>query len=217
MGRVEPPPADERSGPPLCGCPCCGLVQRLPPPAPGRRAVCARCAHAVGVRPGGGRHLTAAIALAALVIYPVAITMPVMSIERMGHRHEAGVLDGARALIRHGEVAVGLVVLLASVVVPAVKLVGLLVLTGAARQVRPRLRAATWRAIEASGRWGMLDVLLVALLVSVLKLGDLAEVTPGPGALAFTLLVVLSLAASMTFDPHAMWDDVAPPRAEAAA
>jgi len=98
------------------------------------------------------------------------------------------------------------VVFLASVVLPACKLVGLLVLDLAADRLRPHLRARTWGAIELTGRWGMLDVLLVAVLVAVLKLGDLVTVHPGPGALAFTLMVVLSLVAAMSFDPHSLYD-----------
>jgi paraquat-inducible protein A len=60
--------------------------------------------------------------------------------------------------------------------------------------------------VEFLGRWGMVDVLLVAVLVAVVKLGDLVTVTPGPGVLAFGSVVVLSLLASAAFDPHALWE-----------
>ncbi len=133
-----------------------------------------------------------------------------MTVERLGQRQAAGVLDGALSLVAHGEWLVGTVVLLASVVLPLCKLSGLLVLDLAADRLRPHLRARTWQLIELTGRWGMLDVLLVAVLVAVLKLGDLVRVTPGPGAAAFTLMVVLSLIAAMSFDPHALYDDEVP-------
>ena len=187
----------------LRGCTACGLVQQLPGDG---RWCCARCGH----RLGGGRrvrHRTAALALAGVIVFPVAITMPVMTVERLGHRHAAGVLDGATALLAHGEWLVGAVVLLASVVLPACKLAGLLTLDLVADRLRPRLRARTWHLIELTGRWGMLDVLLVAVLVAVLKLGDLVAVSPGPGAVAFTLMVLLSLLAALSFDPHALYDD----------
>ena len=67
-------------------------------------------------------------------------------------------------------------------------------------------RAGTYRLVEWTGRWGMLDVLLVTMLVAVLKLRDLVEVTPGPAAIAFTAMVVLSLLASAAFDPHRLWE-----------
>ncbi len=76
---------------------------------------------------------------------------------------------------------------------------------------RGRYTARTYRVIEWAGRWGMLDVLLIALLVAWIKIGDLVEVSPGPGALTFTLCVLLSLLASAHFDPHALWD---PPETE---
>jgi paraquat-inducible protein A len=63
-----------------------------------------------------------------------------------------------------------------------------------------------YRAIEAAGRWGMIDVLLVAVTIAAVKLGDLVVVTPGPGVVAFGACVVLSLAASAVFNPHAIWE-----------
>jgi len=73
--------------------------------------------------------------------------------------------------------------------------------------LRAHHRGWMWVVVEATGRWGMLDVLLVAVLASVIKLGDLVDVDPGPGALVFTLLVAISLLAAAVFDPHAIWDD----------
>jgi uncharacterized paraquat-inducible protein A len=67
-------------------------------------------------------------------------------------------------------------------------------------------RAWTYHLVEWTGRWGMLDVLLVAILVAALKVGDLVEVHAGPAALAFTCCVVLSLLAAACFDPHSLWD-----------
>ena len=193
----------------LRGCVACGLVQRQP--RPGGRWRCVRCGH----RLGDGRrvrHRTAALALAGIVLFPLAVTLPVMHVERLGQHHAAGVLDGALGLVAHGEWLVGGVVLLASVVLPLGKLAGLLVLDLAAERLRPHLRARTWHLVELTGRWGMLDVLLVAVLVSVLKLGDLVSVAPGPGAVAFTAMVVLSLAAAVSFEPHSLYEETEVPR-----
>ena len=72
----------------------------------------------------------------------------------------------------------------------------------------PRIRAAAatrvliWRLVEWSGRWGMLDVLLVASIVAMVKIGDLVSIEPGIGAIVFTAMVFLSLLAAMSFDPH---------------
>ena len=81
----------------------------------------------------------------------------------------------------------------------------LLLLSGGSLLHRPHLAARTWRLVEATGRWGMLDVLLVAVLVATLKLGDVTELRTGPGTLAFTCCVLLNLAASASFHPHSLW------------
>ena len=73
-------------------------------------------------------------------------------------------------------------------------------------QTCPMTIVRTYRVVEFTGRWGMLDVLLVTLLIAVVKLGDVVQVAPGPAALAFTAVVVLSLLAAATFDPHALWE-----------
>lgn len=191
---------------PLAACPCCGLVLTVPEHGPGERLRCPRChTRLAGRRRGATR--TAALALGALFLYPVAVSLPIMRVERFGMATEASVWSGGVGLVADGQLLVGGVVLLASVVLPLLKLVGLFLLAGAGSSLRPRLRAWTWHLVEATGRWGMLDVLLVAVLVAVVKLGSLMELTAGPGALAFTACVLLNLAASASFDPHALWEE----------
>lgn len=187
----------------LCACPCCGLVHRLPDVA--RAALrCTRC-HTRLRAPRGRAQATAALALAALILLPLAVTLPVLRVEKLGAAHESSILGGGVTLIREGQAVVGVVVLLCSVVLPTAKLAALFVLSAGARALGSRGKARTWHLVEWTGRWGMLDVLLVALLVATLKLGDLVEIHAGLGALAFTVCVVLNLAASAAFNPHDLW------------
>ena len=196
---------------PWKACPCCALVQSVPRIPPGHVATCARCSAVVADPRRRTEHPTRtfAAALAALLLYPVAISLPIMELERFGHRTEASIWGGSVGLLRQGDVLVGGVVLLCSVVLPLGKLVSLLVITGARSRMSARLRARTWRAVQLTGRWGMLDVLLIAVVVAWLKIGDIVQVTPGPAALAFTACVLLSLLASAWFDPHALWPEEA--------
>jgi len=189
-------------------CPCCGLLQKVPPVSSRMRLRCARCRTPLHRRSLSARanSRAAAIATAALVLYPFAITLPMIRIEQYGHRSETGVLDGVASLFAHGDWVVGVVVLLCSIVFPLGKLLAILVLAGGGLVLAGHHRALTYRIVEWTGRWGMLDVLVVALLVAVLKLGDLVEVSPGPGALAFATVVVLSLIATTLFDPKSLWD-----------
>jgi paraquat-inducible protein A len=191
----------------LHGCPRCGLVQRVAAVPDGCVARCARCA---GVVLHGGapwrNQLCAAIALAALVLFPLGVGLPVMRLEQLGHVHETSIWAGSISLMAHGQVVIGLIVLVCSVVIPLLKLGGLFMLTSRWPNLARHHQAAVYRAIEAAGRWGMIDVLLVAVTIAAVKLGDLVVVTPGPGVVAFGACVLLSLLASAVFNPHAIWE-----------
>jgi paraquat-inducible protein A len=154
----------------------------------------------------GDASRTAAIALAAIVLYPVAVSQPMLQITQFGHSTETSILKGVATLLSGSQWLVGIVVLLCSIVFPVGKLVALLALTtGALNPLAAKHRAFVYRLVEFTGRWGMLDVLLVAVLVAALKLGNMMDVQPGPAAAAFTLCVALSLVASATFDPRQIW------------
>jgi paraquat-inducible protein A len=168
---------------------------------------CARC----GARLHGpanlanARRLTVSLALAALILYPLAVGLPVMRIERFGHTHETGIVRGGIDLVAGGEWALGLLILVCSVAVPLVKLTGLLMLCGGEWLTSDRAKGRLHRLIEGTGRWGMMDVLLVAILAALVKLGNIVSIEAGPGALAFALCVILSLLASTAFDPRLAW------------
>jgi paraquat-inducible protein A len=172
------------------------------------RACCVRCETSLVKRSVIARsnNRTAAIAIAALVLYPFAVGLPMLEVERFGHVSAASIVEGVASLFASGHWVIGVVVLLCSIVLPLGKLVSLLVLSAGGVMLHRRHRALTYRLVEWTGRWGMLDVLLVALLVAVIKLGDIVVVTPGPAALAFTGCVVLSLLAAACFDPHGLWE-----------
>ena len=171
------------------------------------RPCCSRCGsrlpQAAAVRRSNSR--TAAVALAALILYPLAVSLPMIRVERFGHHTDASVLEGVSTLFASGHVFVAAVVGLCSVILPLGKLISLLILSAGGPLLRHRHRALTYHIVEWTGRWGMLDVLLVAILVAVLKIGDFMEVTAGPAALAFTLCVLMSLLAAAVFDPHVLW------------
>lgn len=149
---------------------------------------------------------SAAFALGALILYPPAMLLPVIEIERMGHRSEATIWSGVVDLLSEGSVLVALIVLLCSIIIPLVKIGATFMICSGELFLRHRHRAMTYRALEWIGRWGMVDVLLVALLVAAVKLGSWLSVHPGPGAAAFAGVVVLSLLASAAFDPEAIWE-----------
>jgi paraquat-inducible protein A len=200
------------SSTPLRACGVCGLAQHVPDVRPRMRACCARCGSTLRARRSllRGNSRTAALAAAAIVLYPMAITQPMLTVTQLGNAQTTSIIDGIITLLANGEIIVGTVVLLCSVIFPLGKLVSLLAMS----LIGPRLgrshRALTYRIIEFTGRWGMLDVLALAVLVAALKLGNAMDVQAGPAAVAFTICVILSLLATATFDPHMIWEERQP-------
>lgn len=193
----------------LHSCEMCGLSQRVVDLAPGSTAECIRCGSAILSRPFGGLEVTAALTLSALVLYIPANIYPILSMSMYGTYTEATVWDGVVNLMQHGEYFIGIVVFLASIVVPLLKLIGLLFLVlsvrlGHGRRLRGRTKI--YKFIDAIGPWAMLDVFLVAILVALVKMGDLGKIIPGPGLVAFTSVVVLTILASQSFDPKSIWN-----------
>jgi paraquat-inducible protein A len=191
-------------------CDTCGLVQAMDRLPPGAAAECTRCGSFIAAGSSRSRlEVVAALSLAALVLYVPANTYPILKMYLHGSYSESTVWDGVVTLITHSEWAVAVIVFLASMVIPLVKLAGLFALVLTARMGWSRhLRERTWlyKFIDAIGPWAMLDVFLLAVLVALVKLSSWAKVIPGPGLLAFTAMVVLTMLASAAFDPKLIWE-----------
>lgn len=140
------------------------------------------------------------------MLYFPAILLPILEIDQLGHHHAASLLGGTLDLILHGNLLVGVIVLIFSIILPLVKLLALLELSYVGISKRQH-RAWTYRLVEWAGRWSMMDVLLLALLVAMVKLGDLVSFHLGPAVIAFVMCVVMSMIASIMFDPHAIWEE----------
>jgi len=191
-------------------CHCCGLIHRLPDLQPGQRAVCTRCHSAISV-PGCRKTCasrTAAAALAAFVLFWPAVLCPILEIEKLGNRYASSILSGIIELMTNGNWLVGGIVLVFSIVFPLTKIVLLLELS-LLEFLHRRQKAKTLRIMEHIGKWSMMDVMLLAFLVMLVKLGNLVEFHFGPAVIAFVACVTMSMVASLTFDPHAIWEDTA--------
>jgi paraquat-inducible protein A len=193
----------------IVACPVCALPQRVEAGSPGAVFECTRCGAAIGGLPErASLHLTAALTLAALVLYVPANIYPLLRMYLRGAYSESTVWDGVVSLAQYNQWFVATVVFLASIVIPLFKLMTLLYLTVSAHlrsSAFPRLRTWLWRFVDVVGPWAMLDVFLLAVLVSLVKLRTLATVLPGPGLIAFCAVVVLTILASATFDPRLIW------------
>jgi paraquat-inducible protein A len=194
----------------VVSCDTCGLVQAIDRLPSGAAAECTRCGSFIAAGSSRSRlEVVAALSLAALVLYVPANVYPILKMYLHGSYSESTVWDGVVTLITYNEWAVAVIVFLASMVIPLVKLAGLLALVMTARMGWSRhLRERTWlyKFIDAIGPWAMLDVFLLAVLVALVKLSSWATVIPGPGLIAFTAMVVLTMLASAAFDPKLIWE-----------
>lgn len=150
-----------------------------------------------------------AFLLSAYLLYIPANLLPIMVTQSIfGTQHDT-ILSGVVYLWLSGSHLLSLVVLIASVVVPLLKMMILtLLLLTVRRRSTWRIREQTrlYALVEVIGRWSMLDIFVVALLASLVRAGALATITPGAGALAFAAVVVLTMLASLSFDPRLLWD-----------
>ena len=191
----------------LISCKTCGLIQRLDHLPHGHKVECARCGELLMRDPTYSRALTASLSLAALCLYLPANIYPVMAMEYLGRETENTVWGGVQALWRDGMWGVALIVFTASILVPLLKLLGLFFLVSVRGTRWQMLRTRIHRTIEKIGPWAMLDVFLLAIMVAVIRFGRFATVIPGPGIVAFTAVVVLTLLASASYERQIIWKE----------
>jgi len=194
------------------GCDTCGLVSRA---APGVR--CSRCGFRLRVRKPNSIARTWAFSIAAIVLYIPANIYPVLTVVQLGAGQPSTILGGVRELLDLGMWPLAALVFFASVAVPVLKLIGLGILllsTHSGTGWALHDRTVLYRIVDAIGRWSMIDIFMESILVALVQFGKLASVYPGPGAIAFAAVVILTMLAAHSFDPRLMWDS-ARTRAEA--
>lgn len=189
----------------LLGCECCGLVSE----SAAGEARCPRCHFALhACKPDSLQRCTAYI-IAATVLYIPANVLPIMSTSSFVYgREQHTILGGIVELWRTGSWELSLIVFIASIAVPILKILALALLVATARRRsrwRQVERASLYRLLETVGHWSMLDVFVVVLLVGMVRFGALANVEPSAGLLAFGAVVVLTMLASSSFDPRLIW------------
>lgn len=195
---------------PILSCHGCDQVVRQA--GHDHRARCPRCGAALHRRKPESLARTWALTIAAACLFVPANLLPVMTIVTFGRGDPSTVMGGVILLIHHHMYPIAAIVFVASVLVPVLKLLGLaLMLLSVQRRWRwrPLDRTRLFRIIELIGRWSMVDVFVVAILVALVSLGSLASIEPGIGMTAFAGTVILTMLASMSFDPRLIWDGTA--------
>jgi len=188
----------------LVGCTECGLVAAVMP-----AARCMRCGHRLHSRRQNAIGRSLAFVAAAVACYVPANMLPVLIYATPGQSESDRILDGIVSLHRSGSWILALIVLVASVMIPIGK-IGLLAWMCATVKLElpVDLPQATrlFRTVEFIGRWSMLDVFVDAFVVSLVQLGPLMSVRPGPGVPWFAATAIFTMLAARAFDPRLLWD-----------
>ena len=171
---------------------------------------CTRCGGRLHERRPNSLVRTWALLLTAAVLYIPANLLPIMTVNSLGKGQSDTIMSGVIELVNYGMLPIAAVVFIASILVPTFKLVGIALLLYSVQRHQPmsaRQRVLMYRFIEWIGRWSMLDIFVIAILVAVVNFGSLASIEPGYGAMAFSSVVVLTMLAALTFDPRLIWDN----------
>jgi paraquat-inducible protein A len=171
---------------------------------------CPRCYAHLYERKPHSLALTGALLLCAAILYIPANLLPVMYTRTIFDEEQDTIMSGVLALLHSGSWPIAVLVFIASIVVPLLKIIALSVVLFSAWRRSPRFRtqrSELFRMVEFIGRWSMLDVYAISLLVALVQIRSLATVAVGWGALAFGAVVVLTLFAARTFDERLLWEE----------
>lgn len=187
----------------LAGCHTCGKV------SPVALGDCPRCGTHLHLRKPNSIQRTIALMIAAAALYIPANILPVMTVVELGDITENTIFTGMRTFWRQGAYPIAIVIFTASILIPLLKIIALTWLCLAASgklNPSPGMLGKVYWFTELLGRWSMVDIFVVGILVALVQLGNYMTITPGPGALAFAGVVVLTMFAAMSFEPRLLWD-----------
>jgi paraquat-inducible protein A len=148
--------------------------------------------------------------LTAALLYIPANLLPIMTVNSLGKGQSDTIMSGIIELVHLGMLPIAAVVFIASILVPIFKLIGITLLLYSVQRHQPmsvRQRILMYRFIEWNGRWSMLEIFVIAILVAVVNFCSLESIEPGFGTIDFASVVILTMLAALTFDPRLIWDN----------
>jgi paraquat-inducible protein A len=190
------------------GIACCHLCLKSAPVTLGR---CPRCQTKLHLRIPESLQRTVALLITATILYVPANVLPIMTTQQLGRSVDSTILGGVVTLVHHGSYPVAAVIFIASVLIPMAKMIALAWLCYSTARRHPashRQRTVLYRITEFIGRWSMVDVFVVTVLVALIHLGGLLQIRAGSAAIAFAGVVIVTMLAAESFDPRLMWDQL---------
>lgn len=172
---------------------------------------CPRCKTILHARKHQSITKTWLLLITATILYIPANILPIMTVNYLGMETPSTIMEGVITFINLGDWFVGGVVFTASILVPSMKLLGLFILliyVQYGRLLPPKTCTIMFRLIEWIGRWSMLDIFVIAIMVALVNFGNLSTIEADWGALAFGSVVIITMFAAMSFDPRLIWDHI---------
>ena len=146
---------------------------------------------------------------AGIIFFIPANLYPMLITRTLGNEQQSTIIGGVFELIAYGSYFVAIVVGVASILVPLGKFLVIAVLLASIRrawQLDPHQRLRLYEITEFIGRWSMIDVFVVAILVALVQLDFVASINPGVAAISFALSVIFTMLAAQSLDPRLIWD-----------
>jgi paraquat-inducible protein A len=199
----------------LFSCHTCGLLSKGS--ASGGTFHCPRCSAELHFRKPDSVARSWALLIAAYIMYIPANLLPMMETSSLFGSQDDTIMSGVIYLWHSGSWDLALIVFIASIMVPLMKLIAITVLLISVQRRsvwQPLQRTKLYRVVEFVGRWSMLDIYVVTILAALVQIGSLATIKAGPAALAFGAVVVLTMFSAMQFDPRLIWDPLEKERPE---
>lgn len=187
----------------------CDLLQRIPALPSGGTACCPRCGHKLATFKPGSLERTTALAVAAAIAFLITNMEPLMTLTVAGRQASTTIAGGALQMWEQGEKITALLIGFFAVIAPALQIGFMLaILLSVRRPPAPRWVGTLLHWVEIAGAWSMVEVLMLGILVSLVKIAGLAKVVPGAGIFAAGGLIVLLAAMSSSFEPREAWSRV---------
>jgi paraquat-inducible protein A len=191
----------------LIACHECDLLHQVQPVPDGGAARCVRCDALLYHQKKDSLDRTLALTIAGLVLLIVANTFPFLAMKSKGLVRETTLITGIKGLYLQGMEALALLVFLTIILVPLVHIAGMLYILVTLKGNRvPRNLALVYRFLRSLQPWGMMEVFMLGILVSYVKLGKMATIVPGLAVYSFVVLIFVLAGAAASLDPRIVWD-----------
>ncbi len=185
----------------------CDLIHDIPLMPERAAACCVRCGAVLFRARGNSVDRTLAWTIAGLVLYVAAVSFPFLAIKNGPISNETGLLTGIQLLFNQGLIPLAVLVLLTCILIPLIQMLGLLyIFIPLKLNFQVKYAIPAFRLFKHIKPWSMMEIYMLGILVSIVKLGKMASIVPGLAVFAFGILIFVLNFALSSVDSHMVWE-----------